>query len=183
MFEKLDSLLGLGADAVTLVAKRRMLADSSDERRRFVHAALAVGREVDPAYLPEQALTAISEGYRIDGREELVTSIYAHLAGRDSTAAYDAFRAMFLARAGVGASLLTELESWALAFEAGKKIQRCYVGWTFYALGYLQAHLARCESAGDSVEKLERVHANVLGRMAKHEAEIWSVTPFHVQLG
>lgn len=183
MFEKLDSLLGLGASAETLAAKRRMLADSSDERRRFVHAALAVGRDVDPAYVPEQARTALSEWYRIDAREELVTSIYAHLAGRDAAAGYDAFRALFLARAGAGASLLTDLESWALSFEAGKKIQRAYAGWTFYALGYLEAHLSHCESAGDSEEKLERARAKVLCRMARHEREIWSVTPFYAPLG
>jgi hypothetical protein len=183
MFEKLDSLLGLGADAETLLAKRRMLADSADQRRRFVQAALAIGRDLDPAYRPAEAESALAELYGIHGREQLVATIYAYLAGRDSTAAYDAFSAMFLARAGVGARLLTELESWTLAFEAGKKIQRSYTGWTFYALGYLHAHLARCERLGEGAEKLERSRAKILARMSKHESEIWSVTPFDAPLG
>lgn len=178
----LKNLLGFGEDPKTAAARKRMAQDEHDPRRRFVFGVLAMSYEVDPGYLPEHGRTAIREWYGIADRDDLLRRIHDYVEGYNDSRGYDALLGTFLARAGFAAEMLGEEESWNLAFAAARTIQPAYASWADYGRGYLAGHLAYRETQGDDSEKLARSRNNITERIAKHERELWTRTPFDTQL-
>ena len=174
MFGKLLSMLGFGDDPETAEAKRRMTQDAADPRRRMVFGLLAMSYELDPAYLQGHATTAIREWYDLSSADQLRKEVHAYLRSNDG---YDVFRAVFLARAGQGAGMLTEDESWNLAFEAVRRAQAGYTDWPHYGAGYLAGHMKYRKSQGDDEATLARYHGNITQRMQKNQTGAWTV-PF-----
>jgi Protein of unknown function (DUF1266) len=175
----LKKLFGGGEEAE---ARQRMAADEHDARRRFAFGVLAMSYEVDPGYMPKHSATAIREWYGVEGREDLLGRIHDYIKGYNDSRAYDAFLGTFLARAGFGASLLSEAESWDLAVSAARTVQPAYASWGDFGQGFLAGHLAYHQSNGDDADDLEERRKKVVERIARHERELWPRTPFQTPL-
>ena len=182
MWSMLKSALGLEAPEI-VEARRRMALDHQDPRRRFVFAVLAISCAVDPAYDEELAHTAITEWYGIRSRDRLAPAIDRFLRGTNSTPAYDAFRAAFLARAGQGAGMLDVMSAWAWAGRAGQLVQRSYPSFLHYGMGYIDGHLDYRRSEGDDAATLERHRQNLLTKAGRLAKRVWAQTPYETHLG
>lgn len=175
----LKKLFGGGEEAQ---ARQRMAQDEQDARRRFVFGVLAMSYEVDPGYMPKHSTMAIREWYGIEGRDDLLQRIHDYVEGYNDSRAYDAFLGTFLARAGFGAGLLSEQESWDLAISAARTVQPKYASWGDYGQGFLAGHLDYHKNNGNDAEELADRRKNVLERIARHERELWPRTPFQTPL-
>jgi hypothetical protein len=177
MFKKLLAAIGLGHGEV----KEKMDADHQDPRKRLVWCLLAVspGANSDPAYRAKFADTALREWYGMNDKEELLENIDFYVEGTGSTPGYDAYRAVFMARAGFGAGMLSEQESWDAAFKVVRNLQQKYQGWNEYGAGYLEGHLAYREEQGDDSERLNEIRRNVIESITElNQRGIWTQTPF-----
>jgi len=182
MWNKLKSALGLGGDPELAAAQHRMQVDHQDPRKRFVFAVIAISYKADPAYQEGFAKMAIRDWYGIGSPEKLGIRISGFLRGTSSTPAYDAFRATFLARAGVPAGMLTDEESWTWALRAGQMVQRSYPSFMHYGMGYLDGHLAYRQSCGDEPAALERYRHNLLATMNELTRSLWTQISFDTAL-
>jgi hypothetical protein len=183
MWKGLKSLFGMGEEAdppEVAHAKQVMAADAADARKRYVWCVLAIStsERADPGYLPAFAGTAILEWYGMKSREELLENIDYYIDGTGSTPGYDIFRAVFMARAGFGAGLLNEKESWEAAFRAARKLKQTYPSWNHYANGYLEGHLTYRKSQGDEADELERYRRNILEQQRVVAGSVWPQTPY-----
>lgn len=182
MWSKIKALLS-SEDPEIAAAKVRMVADQKqDPRRHYIFGLLAMSQRADPAYLPELAQMAVREWYGLSSAEQLKKRIAAYVAGTGSTPAYDAFRAIFLARAGQGAGLLDEEESWDWAFRAARKVQQAYRSWASYGAGYIEGHLAYRNSQGDAAETIAQYRKNLEEKCAGPLQEIWQGSSFALPL-
>lgn len=172
-------LFGGGEEAES---RKRMAGDEHDPRRRFVFGVLAMSYEVDPGYMPKHAAMAIREWYGVEDRDDLLSRIHDYVEGYNDSRAYDAFLGTFLARAGFGAGMLSEEESWNLAFSASRTIQTAYASWGDYGRGYLVGHLGYRKEQGDDSDTLKERRKTVEERIARHERELWPRTPFQTSL-
>jgi hypothetical protein len=182
MWNKIKAVLGLGDSPEVAAAKARTLIDTQDARKRFVFGMLSLSYEADPAYLTELATTAMREWYGIGSSKELRERIEFYLEGTGSTPGYDAYRAAFMARAGHGAGLASEVDSWEWALRAARKAQQSYPGWTQFAMGYLEGHLAYRKSEGDTDEALVGYRNNIMARIRDQTNGLWAQTPFQTPL-
>ena len=66
------SRLFSGEDAESREARRRMAIDMQDPRKTFVWGVVSISYEVDPAYLPAHASTAIREWYGVRSPDDIV---------------------------------------------------------------------------------------------------------------
>ncbi|HVR18763.1 MAG TPA: DUF1266 domain-containing protein [Polyangiaceae bacterium] len=185
MWKGIKALFGMGekADPPEVVeAKRRMAIDAAEPRKRYVWCVLAIStsERVDPGYLPEFASKAIREWYGMKSREKLLENIAYYIGGTGSTPGYDAFRAAFMARAGFGAGMLSEDESWDAAFRVVRNLKRSYPSWDHYANGYLDGHLAFRKKQGDSDDALQRYRRNILERQRIIASTVWPQTPYEM---
>lgn len=151
-----------------------------DARKRYVWCILAIStsEEADPGYLPEFATMAMRDWYGMKSREMLLSNIDYYLGGTGSTPGYDAFRAVFMARAGFGAGMLSEAESWEAAYRVARKLKQSYPSWNHYAQGYLEGHLAYRTSEGDAEDDLQRYRRNILERHRVIAGSVWPQTPY-----
>jgi hypothetical protein len=180
MWGALKSLFS-GEDAESREARLRMEQDAkADPRRAFVWGVLAVSYRRDPAYLKAHATEAIRNWYGVKSREELL-AYTPNRFGTKSHAGYNHYRLCFLARAGHGAGVLTEDESWSWAFREAAAVQRAYADWRGYAHGYFEGHLEYRKSQGDSPERLNEIRTNILTGFAEKDAT-WSSIPYGTPL-
>ena len=186
MWNAIKSLFGMGEpDPPEVVeAKRRMALDATDPRKRFIWGMLAISasERADPAYLPAFATKAVREWYGMKSRERLLENIDYYIGGTGSTPGYDAFRAIFMARAGFGAGMLSEDESWEAAYRVARKYRPAYPSWNHYANGYLDGHLAFRSKQGDSEDDLARYRRNILERQRVAANTVWAQTPYETPL-
>lgn len=186
MWNAIKTMLGMGEPERPEItqAKTRMQADAADPRKRYVWCILAIStsEEADPGYLPDFSSTAIREWYGMKTREKLLSNIDYYIEGTGSTPGYDAFRAVFMARAGFGAGMLSEGESWEAAFRVARKLKESYPSWNHYAQGYLQGHLDYRKSEGDSEDALARYRRNILERYRVIAGSVWPQTPYETQV-
>lgn len=77
--------------------------------------------------------------------------------------------------------MLTEAESWGLAVEVGRKVQRTHASWRAYGISYLEGHLAYRASQGDDHETLAGYRQEILATIGTLERGIWAL-PFHAPL-
>ena len=177
MWSKIKSALGFGLGEVTA----KMDVDHQDPRKRFAWCILAVspGANADPAYRPEFAKKAITEWYGMESRQELIENIDFYISGTGSTPGYDSYRAIFMARAGLGAGMLTETESWEAAFKVLRKLQSTYRSWNEYGSGYLEGHLAYRKEQGDDDETLAEHRRNAIENITELNQGLWTKTPFN----
>jgi hypothetical protein len=187
MWKGIKSLFGMGEepDPPEIVeAKRRMAIDASDPRKRFIWGALAIStsERADPGHLPAFANKAIREWYGLTSREKLLSRIDYYVEGTGSTPGYDAFRGLFLARAGFGAGMLSEDESWEASYRVARKLKQSYPSWNHYVHGYLEGHLAYRKGEGDSEDDLQRYKRNILERHRIIASSVWPQTPFETPI-
>lgn len=185
MFSKLLDLIGMGDPPDVKQAKARMASDfAADPRRRSVWGILALSYDADPGYLTEHATTAVREWYGLGTPQALDGRIREYLAGGIGTPGYDVFRAAFLARAGFGANLLPEVQSWEASYQAVRVMQRHYQTWQHYGMGYLEGHVAYRAEQGDPPPRLAEIRQNLLGTMGKlmSGGGAWTA-PFAVPMG
>jgi hypothetical protein len=128
------------------------------------------------------ARTAVSEWYGIKSREQLLERIEDYIEGKMSTPAYDAYRATFLARAGLPAGYLGVDESWQLSLRAAQRVQQTYDGWLAYGMGFLQGHLDYRKGCGDDAAKLADNRKDMLQHLNGLSQGIWSTTQFRTPL-
>lgn len=164
----------VGEEPAVKQARAAMKRDAqADPRRAAVFGLLAVSYEVDPGYLVEHATTALRDWYGVTSADGL----RRFRPARTSHPAYDIFRFTFLARAGAAAGLLSEAESWTLAFVQLTEASAAYPTWRAYGNGYLAGHLAYRTAQGDNPEALTRIEKNLTERLAKLEATVWKALP------
>jgi hypothetical protein len=177
MWSKIKSALGLGLGEV----QAKMNVDHQDPRKRLVWCMLAIspGANADPAYRPQFANKALREWYGMNDHDELLGNIDFYIEGTGSTPGYDAYRAVFMARAGFGANMLSEAESWECAFKVIRKLQRTYPSWNEYGSGYLEGHLAYRQEQGDDSETLNGYRRNIIEHITElNQRGLWTQTPF-----
>lgn len=178
MFKFIARLLGHDHDPELAEAEAKTTADGEHVPRRFVFGLLAISNQVDPAYRVAFSRMAVADWYGIHDRDDLILRINEYVEGGLSTPAYDAFRAAFLARAGVAAGYLTQEASWQLGLGAVRRVQQVYDGWMAYGVGYLDGHLEYRRGEGDDHETLKERKASVMRQMSECSAGIWGRTPF-----
>lgn len=166
-----------GEDPETRNARLRMVEDSKDPRRLFVWGVVAISYEYDPGYLTAHANTAIREWYSVDSAANLLSYTAQRFRTR-SHVGYNQYRLCFLARAGHGAGLLSDADSWAWAFREAAVIQQAYSNWHEYAMGYLDGHLEFRASQGDAPEVLADYRRSILARIDTKQRTVWSAIPF-----
>ncbi|HEU5074512.1 MAG TPA: DUF1266 domain-containing protein [Polyangiaceae bacterium] len=108
----------------------RFLADRSDPRKLWAHAAIALYMDdSDPGcWKRENAERRLQKGWSTPNGAELVELIQRYIQG-ECNVAFDKLRIIFLARAGRGAGWFDEATSWAYAFNAMTEIQKNYTSW------------------------------------------------------
>lgn len=176
MWKMLTSLFGGGEKSEYELAMERTGSDGLDPRKRFVFCVLAVSNDVDPAYMVERSKTAVGEWYGIHSASKLEERITGYLEVGFSTPAYDAFRAAFLARAGLAAGLLSEGASWDAAFKAGRKVQASYASFRDYGMGYVEGHLDYRKNQGDPVARLAEIRQSKLSHMGDLVKDVWKLS-------
>jgi hypothetical protein len=176
----LDSVLGLifGEDEETKVARKKMVEDAKDPRKRFVFGVLSISYKVDPGYLPQHAKTAVTEWYGIKSPADLEAINF----GVAQHPGYNLYRKCFLARAGFGAGMIDDAKSWALALAEGRKVQQAFGSWDEYGRSYLAGHLAYRAAEGDSPQRLAEIEASTNKRIAEIAKEVWAGVPFGTPL-
>jgi len=182
MWNKLKAALGFGDTPEVAAAKSRTVVDGQDPRKRFVFGMLSLSYDADPAYLVSLATKAMRQWYGIGSGKELQERIEFYLQGTGSTPGYDAYRVAFMARAGHGAGLANDVDSWQWAWRAARKIQQSYAGWTQFGMGYLEGHLAYRKSEGDADEVLSEYRNNIMARIREQTSGLWAQTPFQTPL-
>jgi len=182
MWDSLKALFGMGEpdSPEVAAAKQRMEVDASDPRKRFVWCMIAIStsEKADPGHMPAFSNTAIREWYGLSSPEELRGRIDSFLRGTGAKPAYDAFRAIFLARAGFGAGMLSDAESWEATFQAARKCKQAYPSWNHYGTDYIDAHVAYRRDSGDAEEALQRYRRNHLENMRVIAGKVWPKTPY-----
>lgn len=178
----LQSLFGGGEDPEVKGARAKMAIDRKDPRKLYVWGVLCVAEEHDPGWKPSYAKTAVTEWYGIRSKEQLLaqTSDGFRAGGHP---AYDHFRMAFLARAGFGAGLLTDEESWERSFVAARAVQRAYDGWKAYGEGYRDGHLAYRTTMGDAPAQLAQYRKNLDAKIAEKQRTVWVAVPWGTDLG
>lgn len=180
MLEWLKSLFG-GEDAESKQARERMAIDRQDPRKLFVWGVLCMAESHDPGWKPNYATTAITQWYGIQNKAALLAQT-ADGFRASGQPAYDQFRLAFLARAGFGAGMLTEAESWDLALRAARGVQRAYTDWKAYGVGYREGHLAYRASCGDSPDQLAQARKSLDATIDEKQRTVWVAVPWHTQL-
>jgi hypothetical protein len=89
---------------------------------------------------------------------------------------------MFLARAGFGADMLSEAESWEATFRAARKLKQSYPSWNHYGTDYIDGHVAHRKGSGDPEEALQRSRRNLLENMRVIAGKVWSQTPYETPI-
>lgn len=170
-----------GESAEEKQAREKMAIDRQDPRKLFVWGMLCMAEAHDPGWKPSYAKTAITEWYGIANRDALLaqTADGFRASGRP---AYDQFRLAFLARAGFGAGMLTEDESWELAFRAARAVQQAYPDFRAYGVGYRDGHLAYRASCGDPPEQLAQYRSNLDATIEEKQRTVWVAIPFQTPL-
>jgi hypothetical protein len=158
-------------------ARERMALDAQDRRKLFVWGVLCMAEAHDPGWKPAYARTAITEWYGISSKEQLLAQT-ANGFRASGQPAYDYFRLAFLARAGFGAGMLSEAESWDLAFRAAQAIQAAYPDWRAYGAGYRDGHLAYRASCGDPPDVLAQYRANLDAKIEEKQRTVWVAIPW-----
>jgi hypothetical protein len=176
MLNWLKSLFA-GEDPEAKQAREKMAIDRQDPRKLFVWGILCMAEEHDPGWKPSYATTAITEWYGIADKAALLAQT-ADGFRASGHPAYDQFRLAFLARAGFGAGMLTEAESWDLAFRAARAVQRTYPDWTAYGAGYRDGHLAYRASCGDPPDQLAQYRQNLDAKIAEKQRTVWVAVPW-----
>jgi len=184
MFRWLASLFGTSESPEVAEAKRKMELDKADPRRRYIWSILAISAssDADPGYLPEFASMAMRDWYGMSSREELLDNIDYYIEGTGSTPGYDVFRAVFMARAGFGAGMLSEAESWEAAYRVARKMQQAYPSWNHYGMGYIEGHVAYRTKQGDDADTVAGYRKNLLERFQTLSNSTWAETPFQSQV-
>ena len=172
----LSRLFG-GEDPQTKQARLRMTADLQDPRKAFVWGVVAVSYELDPAYQPEHANEAVRDWYSVKSANDILTWT-ANDFGTTDSVAYNQYRLCFLARAGFGAGLLTEPQSWDLGFRHAAVLQQHYRSWAEYGQGYLEGHLNYRRSQGDSEQQLQQYRGSINERLATKQRTVWVGIPW-----
>ncbi len=184
MFGWLKSLFGTSEDPEVAEAKRKMDLDKADPRRRYIWSILAISSssQADPGYLPGFATMAMRDWYGMKSREALLRNIDYYIEGTGSTPGYDVFRAVFMARAGFGAQMLSEDESWEAAYRVARKMQQAYSSWNHYGMGYIEGHIAYRTKQGDDAETVAGYRKNLLERFQTLSNTNWHETPFQTPI-
>lgn len=167
------SRLFTGEDAETREARKRMALDLRDPRRAFVWGVVAVSYEIDPAYQRDHATEAIRDWYGVTSAKQLLEWTQADFSANQH-AAYNIYRLCFLARAGFGAGLLDEGQSWGMAFHHAAALAQHYRSWAEYGQGYLEGHLSYRALQGDSPQQLAQYRGSITERLALKQRTVWS---------
>ncbi|HEX2734310.1 MAG TPA: DUF1266 domain-containing protein [Polyangiaceae bacterium] len=177
MWSKIKSALGLGLGEV----EAKMAVDHQDPRKRFAWAILAAfpNANADPAYRPKFANTALREWYGMNDHDELLENIDFYIEGTGGTVGYDLYRAVFMARAGFGAGMLSEAESWDAAFKVIRKLQSTYPSWNEYGRDFLAGTLDYRKESGDDQDALDTHRHAVTQNLAELGKTLWSQVPFN----
>jgi hypothetical protein len=182
MLTAIRALFGRAESAEVRAGRARMVVDHRDPDRRFAFGLLAVSYSVDPAYLPVHATMAVRDWYNLAStvgvRERILQ--YALLRGRNP--GYDLFRAAFLARAGLGAGLLGEDESWHRALQVATEVRATFSSWQRYALSYEAGHLEHRRALGDDRAAIDEHRDEIRARVGRLVRTLWRDTPFPNQL-
>ncbi len=176
----LKSLFG-GEDPESKQAREKMAIDRQDPRKLFVWGILCMAESHDPGWKPSYATTAITEWYGIQNKQQLLAQT-ADGFRASGQPAYDYFRLVFLARAGFGAGMLSEAESWDLAFRAAQALQRSYGDWKAYGAGYRDGHLAYRASCGDAPDQLAQYRKNLDATIEEKQRTVWVAVPWATRL-
>ncbi len=178
----LMSLFGGGEDPEAKRARAKMAVDRKDPKKLFVWGVLCMAEAHDPGWKPTYAKTAVTEWYGIRDKAALLrqTADGFRASGHPG---YDQFRLAFLARAGFGAGLLTEEESWDLAVRAARAVQQAYPDWKAYGAGYRDGHVAYRTEMGDPPAQLAQYRKNLDATIAEKQRTVWVAVPWDTNLG
>ncbi|MBK6921716.1 MAG: DUF1266 domain-containing protein [Deltaproteobacteria bacterium] len=175
------SRLFSGEDAETREARRRMAVDMQDPRKTFVWGVVSISYELDPAYLPAHANTAIREWYGVRSADDILRWTAADFTA-NAHPGYNQYRLCFLARAGYGAGVLDEATSWSLAIPHAAVLQQHYPDWLAYGHGYLEGHLSYRAGEGDDAAKLAEIRKRTEERIALRQRTVWCAIPWHTPM-
>ena len=185
MWNALKSALGFAPSGPpdspeVAAAKVQMATDHLDPRKRFVWCALAISADepADPGHRAAYSTTALTEWYGMGSRDELLGNLDFYFKGTGSTPAYDAFRGIFMARAGAGANMLSDQESWEQAYRFVRKMKQAYPSWNHYGSDYVEGHIRHRQKEGDSDEHLVKVRRNMLEHFGRVARGLWTSTPY-----
>ncbi|MCE9572282.1 MAG: DUF1266 domain-containing protein [Deltaproteobacteria bacterium] len=162
--------------------KARMAIDHRDPDRRFVFGLLALSYSVDPAYLPFHASRVVCESYGLTSTVAVRERILQFMVMRRKNPGFDLFRGALLARAGYGAGLLGEDESWYRALGVATEVRSVFRSWPEVAASYEAGHLDERRSQGDSREVIAEHQAELRARVARLTRTIWRDTRFPLDL-
>ncbi len=181
MLTSLRSLFRRAESPEVRAGKARMAIDHRDPDRRFVFGLLALSYTVDPAYLPVHATLAVRDWAGLTSTIAVRERILQYMVMRGRNPGYDLFRGAFLARAGFGAGLLGEDESWHRALGVAVELRAVFGSWPEVAASYLAGHLDHRRSLGDSREALAEHQAEHGARVARLTRTIWRDTRFPLE--
>lgn len=174
----LRSLFARSETPEVRAGRARMAIDHRDPDRRFAFGVLAVQYSVDPAYLPVHAAFALRDWYGLGSTVAVRERILQYLMMRGRDPGYDLFRAAFLARAGFGAGLLGQDESWHRALAIADEVKSRFTSWASYADSFRAGHLELRRQQGDAREVIAEHDAELARRIARLHRTIWNAAPF-----